>query len=244
MVALGELPMVDAAVHSDTQFERSETYEFAKQWTPWLEARGVRVVTVKPRKNSMVLFDDTGRTMLPLYTKDTNGNGGMLKRTCTNRWKIAPQRRWASDELARRGLKKTPGVIEKMLGITSDEAHRAKTNDVKYIVNKYPFLEDGCWLSRAAVVRWLKDHDLPIPVKSACLMCPYHSRAAWDEIKLSGSGDWQRALEIDEAIRNKRKRAGYTCYLVPELVPLEQICAQMSLWNDAPTLCGNVGCFL
>lgn len=50
MSALGELPPLDAAIHADTTHERSETYAFAKRWTPWLEARGVKVVTVKAEK--------------------------------------------------------------------------------------------------------------------------------------------------------------------------------------------------
>lgn len=33
MSALGELPKVDFAIHSDTTWERSATYDFAQQWT-------------------------------------------------------------------------------------------------------------------------------------------------------------------------------------------------------------------
>ena len=46
MSALGELPKVDYAIHSDTQWEYEGTYKFAKEWTPWLEERGVKVATV------------------------------------------------------------------------------------------------------------------------------------------------------------------------------------------------------
>ena len=46
MSALGDLPPVDVAIHADTTHERSATYAYAQRWTPWLEARGVRVVTV------------------------------------------------------------------------------------------------------------------------------------------------------------------------------------------------------
>jgi 3'-phosphoadenosine 5'-phosphosulfate sulfotransferase (PAPS reductase)/FAD synthetase len=44
MSALEILPRVDAAVHADTTWERSETYDFAKRWTPWLEGKGIRVI--------------------------------------------------------------------------------------------------------------------------------------------------------------------------------------------------------
>lgn len=46
MVALGDLEPVDVAIHADTTHESKLTYEFAARWTPWLEERGVRVVTV------------------------------------------------------------------------------------------------------------------------------------------------------------------------------------------------------
>ena len=36
MIALGVLPPIDYAIHSDTGYERRETYAFAKNWTPWL----------------------------------------------------------------------------------------------------------------------------------------------------------------------------------------------------------------
>ena len=46
MAALGELEPVDVAIHADTTHESKLTYEFAARWTPWLEERCVRVVTV------------------------------------------------------------------------------------------------------------------------------------------------------------------------------------------------------
>ena len=46
MVALGELPPIDVAVHADTGHEASGTYSHAEKWTLWLGERGVKVVTV------------------------------------------------------------------------------------------------------------------------------------------------------------------------------------------------------
>ena len=36
MSALGDLPKVDLAIHSDTLYEKTVTYEFAAQMTPQL----------------------------------------------------------------------------------------------------------------------------------------------------------------------------------------------------------------
>ena len=140
MSALGALPPVDAAIHADTTHERSETYAFAKRWTPWLEARGIRVVTVKDKKAPPRILDpNSGQVYAPLFTLSQKGTRGQLRRSCTQRWKIAPIRRWISAELGRRGLSKVPGVVSQWMGITFDEMERAKTSDVQYIVNRFPF---------------------------------------------------------------------------------------------------------
>ena len=234
MSALGELPAVDVAIHADTGHERAATSEFAERWTPWLEKRGVRVVTVQASHAVRhVMFDQSnGQTMIPLYTlSEANGARGMLRRSCTHRWKIQPIRRWL--QAHRDGQQ-----VEQWFGITLDEVQRMKPSDVQYIAHVYPFIEmlDRPW-TRGMVVKWLHENDLETPVKSACVFCPYHDRAAWRTIKLGGGGDWRRALAQDEAIRNKRP--GYLCYLSQEQQPLagvdfsnEQDHGQLSLWGD------------
>ena len=96
MVAKGVLPPVDAAIHSDTTHERHETYAFAARWTPWLEEYGVRVVTV--RAHDTRFYERPGMNGLgtpPVFTTHPNEPDGKLRRSCTQRWKIAPMRRWA-----------------------------------------------------------------------------------------------------------------------------------------------------
>lgn len=244
MSALGKLPPVDYALHADTSWERSETYAFAKKWTPWLEKRGVEVVTVSDLEQStkmltgepdaplFTLVDRWGGLSVPAYTSWSNGNpSGMLRRQCTQRWKIAPMRRWLSAELKRRGLEKSPGIVEQWIGFTLDEAHRVTPNDVKYITKVYPFLEmlDRPY-TRQMVIHWLRENDLEVPVKSACVFCPFRRWQTWRQIQLSGNGDWERAIEVDRAIRHKRP--GYLCYICDDRKPLEEhdFTRQMALW--------------
>jgi hypothetical protein len=243
MSVLGELPPVDVAIHADTTFERAETYEFAQRLTPWLEERGVRVVTVNDKCTQQIAEPKRG-VFIPAFTKSAvarrDRKRGKLHRQCAQRWKIAPIRRWL--QANRDGQQ-----VEQWLGITVDEIKRVEPSGVQYIKNVHPFLEMfDRPMSRAAVIHWLREHNLPVPVKSACVFCPFHDRAIWREIKLSDNGDWAQALEIDEAIRHKR--AGYLCYLTPERVPLaecdfrnEQDHGQLSLWED--TECSGT-CFL
>ena len=253
MSALGVLPKVDVAIHADTTHERSETYDFARRWTPWLEERGVRVVTVSvPSQAAKVvtkdsdtpaftLVDDWGGLSLPAHIFYPDGKqSGMLRRQCTGRWKIQPIKRWLQANRDKQS-------VEQWIGITLDEVGRMKSSDVKYVTLTYPFIEmlDRPW-TRGMVMRWLQDNGLEIPVKSSCIFCPYHDRATWREIKMSGNGDWQKSLEVDAAIRDKRP--GYKCYLTAQRVPLTEVdfrseedYGQLSLWGGEE--CSGM-CFL
>jgi len=234
MTALGELPPVDAAIHADTTHERAETYEFAAKWTPWLEERGVRVVTVTPPEHRADPFYSvrTNSTFIPAFTSWPAGDSsGMLRRQCTGEWKIRPIRRWIQEH-------RDGQMVETWLGITLDEVTRMRQADVQYVVNRFPFVEylDRPW-TRMMVMQWLERNGLEIPVKSSCVFCPYHDRATWREIRAAGNGDWERAVAVDEAIRNKRE--GYLCYVHRNRVPLAEVDlrdetdhGQLTLWDE------------
>ena len=233
MSALGELPPVDAAIHADTTHERRETYEFAAKWTPWLEERGVKVVTVNNGRRTVI--DAWGGMMLPAFAAWPTGEAsGMMRRQCTHDWKVAPIKRWLQKN-------RNTEAIDLWIGITLDEWDRMRTSDVQYIQNAYPFIEllERPW-TRGMVMRWLRDNDLEIPVKSSCVFCPYHDHATWREIKLSGNGDWKKAVEVDRTIRDKRP--GYKCYLHAQRTPLEDVDlrneqdhGQLELWGQECT---------
>lgn len=215
MAALGEIE-ADAAVHADTYWEKKATYEFVRQWQPWLEQHGLQVVTVG-EPNQAVEKVRTQWTDIPAFT--TNGRtDGQLRRQCTGRWKITPIRRWITGELARRGIRKSPGCVESLQGISLDEFHRMKDSDVQWIINRYPLVEMK--MTRADCVTWLQQHDLPVPPKSACVFCPFQSKRTWTELKRAGGADWSIALEIDEAIRTVRPP--HDLFVHPSRRPLSQ----------------------
>jgi len=239
MSALGELPPVDAAIHADTTHERRETYEFAERWTPWLEERGVRVVTVKPDPRYVAPYGVTPtqtslpQMMIPAYKLFEDGQGGMIPRQCTGHWKIRPIKRWIQKH-------RDGQHCEQRLGITLDEWTRMRDSDVQYLSNAYPFMDLEPPWGRFDVVRWLRDNDLEIPVKSSCVFCPYRDHATWREIKLSENGDWEKAVRVDGAIRDRRP--GYECFVHPQCIPLEDVDlrneqdhGQLELWGEECT---------
>ncbi len=242
MSAMKVLPPVKAAIHADTRFERSDTYIFAKKWTPWLEKRGVKVVTVRQDRHKTPVVDDWGGVFIPAYTIG-EGVRGQLRRQCTYEWKIAPIRRWLQKH--RQGRK-----VELWMGITLDEIRRAKHSDVKYIENRFPFLEPEFWngvaMRRSDVINWLRENlgDDAIPPRSACYFCPYHNKREWRDLRDNAPNDWQKAIEFDYAIREKRPP--YDLFVSEDCVPLDEVDlttaedrGQLTLWdNECEGMCG------
>ena len=211
MVALGELEPIDAAVHSDTGFESTLTYEFAKRWTPWLEAHGVKVETVKGTNGDLSeLFQLTksGKQIskIPAFTTNDDGSRAIGRRQCTTEWKISPLRRWLQEHRENQR-------VEQWIGISLDEIERTRVSDVKYISNRYPLIEKR--MTRSACILWLGKNGIEVPPKSACIFCPYHNKAQWQIVKATES-DWELAKKVDELMRLHGKRPNYlTAYLVP-----------------------------
>ncbi len=233
MVALGDLPPVTAAIHADTTWEYSATYEFARTWASWLEERGVRVVTVTG--------DDTeSLIMIPAYVL-SRGNAGQLRRSCTKSWKIRPIRRHIRQAMKELGAKKA--VL--WLGITTDEWHRAKDSGVQYLEHQFPLLDMR--MSRQDCVLWLRRHGLPVPPKSGCVFCPYKKSEDWAHTKRHAPQDWRIALEVDNAIRHSKPPD--LLFVHRQLIPLEKVrteadfnLRQMSLFDDEE--CDSGHCFL
>lgn len=232
MVALGELPPIDAAIHADTTYERTATYEFATRHKPWLEQHGVRVITVtsdSPRKALTM-----NRCEIPAFT--FNGiTKGQLRRQCTEKWKIRPIRKWMQ-------ANRNKQPVEVWIGISTDEFKRMKPSDVQYVTNKWPLIDAD--FSRDKCIAWLMEHKLDIPTKSACVFCPYHDTSAWRELKNNGGSDWSMAIKVDQAIR--KTRPPFDLYVHPARKPLTTIDfrsveekGQLSLWDDECTgICG------
>jgi hypothetical protein len=219
MAALGELDPVDYAIHADTTHEAAGTYAHAAKWTPWLEAHGVKVLTVFADSTTVVENNAAKAVTIPAFTTDGNGSRGQIKRQCTQDWKIAPIRR------ALRGLigRPRPGAVHSIQGISFDEWHRMRTSDVQYIENLYPLVDRR--ITRLGCINWLEAHELDVPPKSACTFCPYHSLSYWGMLKRGGGDDWGEAVAVDNAIRHKREihgKSGMLLYVHPARLPLSE----------------------
>lgn len=184
MVALGDMPKPDLIIHADTTHEREDTYKFSMWGSGWLEEMGLTVYTVRGKKQSAL---DP-----PWFT----GKGGMLRRQCTEKWKIAPLNASLKTYSLETGF---TGKWEKWIGISLDEWQRVKSSTAKWYTMRYPLIERRMTRTDCAV--YLKSNGLPIPPKSSCVFCPYHNKAGWQSVK-QNQVDWEKAMKIDEEIRD------------------------------------------
>ena len=93
-----------------------------------------------------------------------------------------------------------------------------RSSDVAYIENVYPLVDRR--ITREGCVAWLQAHDLEAPPKSACVFCPFTSIGSWKRLKQEGGPDWEKALEVDAAIRHKRP--GFVLGVHPARIPLAE----------------------
>ena len=209
MIHKGKIPMVDCAIFADTQAEPPKVYEWLK-FIKKTVSYPVHIVTWRNLEKD-VLDASQGEYQaftIPFYTKNKEtGQKGMLMRQCTADYKIKPVTKKVRELL---GYKKGERVdlkevkVEMLLGISTDELRRMRMNRLRYIDNQYPLI-NNFGMSRQDCIAWMKDNGYPMPAKSACYFCPFHSQSTWKEIKENDPELFQKAVEMDKKIRDQEK---------------------------------------
>jgi len=196
MSVLGDVPAFDAIIFADTQRERAGTYQAFEFYSAWLRERGARVERVTVGDIRVQGIEE--HRHIPFWT----GAGGPLRRQCTPYFKVQPAQRLAR-EIAGFDASRPPhpgaGQFSLSIGISLDEWERMSTNEVKYIHNDYPLVSMS--ITRAGCEDYLRSHGLPVPIKSACVFCPYRAASEWAEMRETSPGEWQEAIAFDEANR-------------------------------------------
>jgi 3'-phosphoadenosine 5'-phosphosulfate sulfotransferase (PAPS reductase)/FAD synthetase len=220
----GEWERPDYVVFADTHAEPAAVYAHLADLERRCRNAGLPFVrvTAGDLRSDALQYAQTGAGPwpgIPVYL----GSGGALRRACTDRYKLRPIHRWLRERV---GPRPRAGAVEVWLGITLDEPHRARDSDVAWIRNRYPLLD--LRMTRADCLRWLQQHGYPRPPSSGCLMCPYHSDAAWRALRDTDPGSWEQ------------------CYLHRSLRPLPDVDlrtrlekGERSLFDLAPDGWGN-----
>ena len=223
--ACGEFPRPDCAIFADTGYEPKSVYnylDYLKDILPY----PVHIVRKGNIKDDMLNSIDNGTRFptAPFFTKNADtGKKGMLRRQCTNDYKIQPIRKKIR-ELCNVGYRKhfpKDQYVEQWIGISTDEIMRMKPARDKYILNRHPLIEAK--LSRQDCINWLKEKKLLLPEKSACIVCPYHNDAYWHFMKTERVEEFADAVEFDKKIRTGSRKIRDELFLHRSCKPLDQV---------------------
>lgn len=229
------LPKLDHAIFADTQWEPDEVYENLEWLTIEAGKHNIpvhRVTKGDLRQHTIEGFvrgsvDKKQRyASLPLYTRQPNGDKGMIRRQCTREYKIEPIERFIKREIL--GLRPYQRVerdcVEQWFGISADELKRVRASTTYWKTHQYPLIGIPKEMlpkayTRQACIHWLQEHYPGRQfTRSACIGCPYHSNTEWrfirDNVKY-----WNDAIEVDIKIRKAGGIKG-DVFLHRDCVPL------------------------
>lgn len=227
MIAHGEIESIDAAIFADTQWEPPKVYE----WLNWLEAEIQRCPYPFPihrvtrgnlRQDTISRSNTTGRRVaaIPWHMVLPSGDRAMGRRQCTKEYKIEPLTKKTRELLGLVPRQRAKGILcETLIGISTDEALRMKPSREPWKVHRWPLIEKS--MSRSDCLRWMERKGYPLPPKSSCIGCPYHSDHEWRLVKADPEL-WADALEIDQVIRQQPGMKGQQ-FMHRSCVPLDQV---------------------
>jgi len=166
----------DYILFADTGGEKPETLAFLSLMEAYLAAAGfppITTVRYVPRD-----FKDWP----PYHTLEenclTNATLPSLAfgfRSCSQKWKIVPQRRYLQKQAAVQAHWRRGGRVIQCIGFDAGPpdlrrfAHRGRTTD-RFYHYWYPLIEWG-W-DRARCIDEIANAGMPVPPKSSCFFCP------------------------------------------------------------------------
>ena len=169
-----------------------------------------------------------------------SGSFGFMRRNCTHDFKILRIEKWCKKHGATAAH---PAITA--IGISLDEAHRANSNHESLFQTKvYPLLD--LRLTRDDCAAIIGDAGLPVPPKSSCWFCPYHTNGAWQAMREQQPEQFRRAVEL-EAMLSQRLMLlqGQEAYFHNRKKPLMEATTPGSSAEDAQVdVCESGYCML
>jgi len=245
--AEGKPIVLDAAIFADVQEESKATYAHV-QWLQSLGGPPILIRTLGKLGDDLIKginaagYGEGRFASIPAFCQGFDGRAGPLKRQCTAEYKVNVVERTIRQELLHlrpRQWFPREVVVTQYFGLSYEELRRVmrvsnRFAKIKWSTPKFPLVERN--MTRAGCIEWMKGrvpHEVP---RSACVFCPYHSNAEWRRIRDEDPEAWNRAVQIDHAIRDKNsfcaKGLNNSLYLHRSLRPLDE--ADLSYDPPAP----------
>lgn len=242
MSCLGDFEKPDFAVFGDTQWESTKTYAYLSWFEKWAFEHGLEIFQASKGNIRNDALDSAKRfASMPLWTLD-GLKKGILRRQCTNEYKIQVVRRVIRQRAGIEKGKHWKGEpAEVWIGISKDEAMRAKDSLDKSQIHRWPLLEKN--MSRQDCKDYLVSKNLPIPPKSACIGCPFHDNDTWRDMRDNRPTEFKDAIDFDEWIRRSRVAIKNPVFLHSSCKPLKDADlgepSKQLMLNECTGFCGN-----
>lgn len=232
---------VDAALFSNVgdDSEHPDSIRYVREIAqPWAKERGLDVIELNPTRRGEettlwkeIFREDSRRDLIPLYGEQ----GNPLSRSCTADFKVKTLERW---HRAHGATRDNPNTV--LLGISVDEIERAgrKSNDT-ITQRRYPLLDLG--LHRHDCEQIIRDAGLPVPRKSSCFFCPFHSRLVWSEMRRDEPELFEKAQQLEDHVLNRKAEAEMRAAYITRQGAISRKRLSDVIHEAGPTLFGGIG---
>jgi len=216
MAAHGEItPAPDFAIFADVGAEPTEVYQWLETLTELIQQAPhpfpVHIVShgdLEADTTKVRVSHGTGRKpkgdtylkkIIPMFGITKEGiKTAAIGRACTADYKIKPIHKFIRQHCNIKHGQKNVTVTE-WIGISWDEIQRAKDSRLKFMQKRYPLLEKK--INRIGCIKWMIDNGYPIPPRSACYFCPFHSNSEWRRMRDHDPEHFQKAINYDHKLR-------------------------------------------
>lgn len=207
--------------------EHPDTLDYLRTFAhPFAERHGLQLVEIQritrtgavETIRSRIGRADRKSQVIPVRSTT---DGPPMSRSCTVDFKIEVIGKWLKAHGATEANKATVAI-----GISLDEIHRANRKPRPYEDIVYPLLDMptgegvGEPLRRTDCERIIRDAGLPVPPKSSCYFCPFHSLGEWTRQRRDEPELFAKSVEIEREISAK---AGSPRYLTRYGAPLIEV---------------------
>lgn len=217
--------------------ENPATIEYFHAYAmPYAVEHGIELIELdrtgrgKPKTLWQRLMDEDSASIgIPVRM---NNSGAPGRRACTVDFKI---RRIASYLKKLGATEENPATVA--LGISLDEYQRMRSDSgVPWEKLDYPLI--NLRIDRADCMNIIRDAGLPVPPKSSCFFCPYHTRKEWMRLKKEEPELFEKSVILEKTLNERRERLGKDpVWLTDALRPLDEFIGNYDQLDIFPASC-------
>lgn len=191
MIARKE-PSPYAILFADTAAEKPHTYQYLEMFSNWIQQFGYPAITVLKRNTSVVGEETLYENCMRRKCLPSVAYGW---KTCSQKYKVQPQDRWASRDSKIKSEWKAGRKITKIIGFDFGEPHRARFGETEKYVLRYPLIE-WQW-DRRKCEEVIQKVGLPLPGKSSCFFCPHSRKEEIIDLANRYPDLYQKAIDLE-----------------------------------------------